>query len=86
MQPPGDSHGRPDSDAPLSQWKEGVSFDTAAECNKERLDTINMYDKMLVDAGKLKSSDADIEFLQNASMAFWKAQCIASDDPRLKEK
>jgi hypothetical protein len=87
MQPPSDnSHGRPDSDAPLPQWQESGSFDSAAKCNKERFDTINTYEKLLAEAQKSKSSGRDIDTAQNGLLAFLKAQCIATDDPRLKEK
>jgi len=86
MQPPLDSGDRPDAKAPLSQWQESGAFDNAAECNKERFDTIKMYEKMLADAQQSKASHDSVDMLQRASLAFWKAQCIASDDPRLKRK
>lgn len=86
MQPPTDSRGRPDSEAPLSQWKESGAFDSAADCSKERLDTIKVYEKTLAEARQSKSSKDSVDMIQNGSLAFWNAQCVASDDPRLKGK
>ena len=86
MQPPSNSGGRPDSKAPLSQWQESGAFDSADERSKERFDTIKMYEKTLADAQESKASHDSLDMLQNGLLAFWNAQCIASDDPRLKEK
>jgi hypothetical protein len=59
-----------DLDAPLSQWDIENSFDSAAECRNEKA--------RLVFDGRTK-----IQILNDRDLH---ADCIASDDPRLKEK
>jgi hypothetical protein len=58
-------------DAPLRLWKILGSFDTAAECNIFKFD------------GLKQARDQRNDSLTYAYSA---ATCIATDDPRLKEK
>ena len=62
--------------APLSLWAVYDSFDTAAQCRKARDDL------------RSKSSVEGRALLKQSAEGQWSlfAQCIATDDPRLKEK
>ena len=76
MIPPGEV---PNVDAPLSQWLQVGSYDTARECKAER------------DAWTAKVSSLDKHAKPNAQWSAIKTRsfnqlCIASDDPRLKSK
>jgi hypothetical protein len=62
----------------LSQWQVEASFDTAAECMKARL-KIQLNIKTFHPNQDPSITNRIREMLQQA-------QCIASDDPRLKEK
>jgi hypothetical protein len=76
MIPPGRSQqdSAPDADAPFNEWSIQASFDTAVECEKER----NKFRSGVhIKAGQKLSS---------SSMMLLDMECIASDDPRLKEK
>ncbi len=70
--------GHLDETAPLSKWAIVGSFDSAAECEKNLL------------AGRDLSVMPEPNLKSQASQAIkrrWEfAACIASDDPRLKEK
>ena len=73
MVPPVESGGRVNFEAPLSQWHRWGSYDTARECSVDESD--------LIDRGKRVRE----EHPQNEMTdMFTQAQCIASDDPRLK--
>jgi hypothetical protein len=58
-------------DAPLQLWKIVESFDTAAECTRSRSDA---------------SDRAKREHRDFLAYVYSEEACIASDDPRLKEK
>ena len=57
-------------DAPLASWTPFSSFDTAKECENKHLDVIERSKR----GAPLGHQEMEL------------AQCIASDDPRLKEK
>jgi hypothetical protein len=59
-----------DSDAPLSKWLRLGPFETVAECDVERRETLAR--------GRENGSRSISPSMQ--------PECIASDDPRLKEK
>jgi hypothetical protein len=65
-----------DARAPLSQWHWRASFDTASECMKERAAQIQRGNKL---ARVFGTSDGAMSLA-----AIYR--CIATDDPRLKEK
>ena len=83
-------------EAPLAHWDVRDSFDTAAECRRLRDDNSAAALK------RSKKEDAQIDAQVDAEMKWEKgatrkatqtdvsvemmAKCIASDDPRLKEK
>jgi hypothetical protein len=73
------------SDAPFSKWEMSGSFDTAKECDAARLAIGSPSDSRHElsggnDAAKAVHEKAYIEIAKGNS------QCIATDDPRLKEK
>ena len=92
MVPPGKSSGLP-PDAPLSQWRHMVSFDSATQC--ERLLHRLRADFSAATKAEIKAwhgsnrDDVHSERALHALAAEATAkdsQCIATDDPRLKEK
>jgi hypothetical protein len=80
MVPPPQFHSRMpvDPDAPLSKWTVFSSYDSAAECNRDWLEHSKLAKTKL--AANPSDEKARIEFHQLMS-----SQCIATDDPRLKE-
>jgi hypothetical protein len=62
---------------PLNPWVQWGSFDTAAQCEEEKLTEMR---RESVQESREPSKNPLNE------PAFWYAKCIASDDPRLKEK
>ena len=73
LQPPMRSHsGRYeyDANAPLSLWSEHAAYDSAAECEK----------------GKAKLAEAFPDAPASSKGFLASFHCVASDDPRLKEK
>ena len=59
-----------DSEAPLSEWSHLASYDSAKECEIEKVEHFN-------------TTASQTLFLKTQAAA---AECIASDDPRLKTK
>jgi hypothetical protein len=71
MIPPVDRDEHVHPDAPLSSWFLDQSYDTAAACEKEKR----------ADMNKVKDvKDPWVRF------AAYSEKCIATDDPRLKDK
>ena len=67
------------SDAPLSDWVVRDSFDSARECRKSRDERMERGPRAL--EVKSKKPNLGQAFLGQALSA----QCVASDDPRLKK-
>ncbi len=67
--------------APLSHWAIYLSFDTAEPCERERA-RVAEWDAKNKDAGIHLTHHARSGDLQYEGTL---AQCVASDDPRLKE-
>ncbi len=65
--------------APVAEWNVHKAFATPAECNAAQ--AAEVQDTM--DALQKNQSDETLEI--NAESAIY-SQCIATDDPRLKEK
>jgi hypothetical protein len=92
----------PNFKAPLSRWNQMGAFDTAAACDKEResrcqaaakaLDEVEREIAALPDTGKRPLSEAapkvydDDVTVSTFALGIQASRCIASDDPRLKEK
>jgi hypothetical protein len=79
MVPPGPIH--PDPILPaISKWEMRGSFDTAIECEDKRgMETIRTANA-IKDGRDLNAPETQM------AAQYMLAQCIASDDPRLKEK
>lgn len=71
----------PDSDAPLSKWFWSGSFDSVDACQRSQEKEIAKTQRR-----NSLSPFPPAEIGRNVEVAFWEARCIASDDPRLKEK
>jgi hypothetical protein len=71
-----------DTNAPLSKWQQGGSFDTAKECNEDKKRSAGLALQL---TDKLSGEDKHKAMLSVMAMLSG-PQCIASDDPRLKEK
>jgi hypothetical protein len=69
--------------APLKEWTLFGRYDSAQECSDERSKMIRVQSMALLSDLAEGVSDANRPSL---SLDFKHAQCIASDDPRLKEK
>jgi hypothetical protein len=69
--------------APLGQWTVFGRYDSARECSDERTKMIRVQSMALLSDLVEGVSDANRPSL---SLDFKHAQCIASDDPSLKEK
>jgi hypothetical protein len=71
-----------DRSAPLSKWKAKAAFDSAAECTVARH---WKRENNVTDAQKYQAAGQKIPFdLMTEGLSWDDAQCIASDDPRLK--
>jgi hypothetical protein len=84
------SHWHPNMKAPLSEWIVAKSFESASECEKrlaednakaENAQSLASMTKQMNDMGGGHVWDTD-ELLKEMV----NEHCIASDDPRLKEK
>src|SRR6266851_1454126 len=83
-----DLRGNPDDvdlEAPLTEWKIEKSFDSAAEC-MEHISWQSAHVKELVRGapGRKDHKELAKSFTKIFRKAADSAQCIASDDPRLK--
>jgi hypothetical protein len=102
MVPQPDAPGKaPNANAPLSQWNQMGAFDNASNCEKEReyrrrvavkaLGEVKQEVAALPDSTqplvkvspKVAQDAADVS---NFAVGIEASRCIASDDPRLKEK
>jgi hypothetical protein len=69
-------------DAPIGTWLLSRSFDTAAECQNRRMEL--WRDGEAVE--RLHKPPQSLTLNEAARIAGMKAQCIASNDPRLNDK
>lgn len=77
------------SNAPLSKWEVGQSFDTAQACEDGKSGILATYVSTL---SQIKKGKSDEQYVADPMAKFWfeqmqrtqSAQCIASDDSRLK--
>ena len=71
--------------APLSQWSLEGSFDTVDDCKRGQQDGLGKWFSAGEDAIKhAQTKERDKDLLMVAWYNY--GECIASDDPRLKEK
>ena len=76
-------------DAPLSEWDQSDEFETLKECKVEREKPMTEQDKMktaLALSVMRESGVTKDALMSSLNLARESAKCIASDDPRLKEK
>ena len=67
--------------APLSKWIIGHVYDKAEDCDREKIQARQEgYDLMAKDTEHSES------ILRDRAQGLIHAECIATDDPRLKEK
>ena len=93
--------GKVDFKAPLAQWNQMGAFDTATACEKERDSRLASSDKAVDELNaELKAVPDKSQPLKDAAPKVYEdyvsvtsfvlemkaSRCIASDDPRLKEK
>jgi len=64
------------TEAPLGKWEVNEAFESAERCNQGRKSNLN-------DAVQQLKNPASDALDRITAMDFLKAQCIASDDPRL---
>jgi hypothetical protein len=89
MTPPLNLAGVPDSGAPISSWHNERSFDSARDC-EEGKDTV--LESRLEGAKRLeeiqiqKDPEGFAKYIRWTRSEFAASKCIATDDPRLKEK
>jgi hypothetical protein len=75
MAPPMDKPDHFDTSAPLGRWSTTASFDTAAECTKAQAQ------------GELAYSQGEPTPEHKLMLQMWaQSACIATDDPRLKQR
>src|SRR5512146_1281687 len=68
-------------DAPIKDWTLNQSFDTAAKCEMRRMELWHEGEAV----ERLHKRPQLLTLNEAARIAGMKAQCIATDDPRLKE-
>ena len=72
---PGDPPGALKLNAPLSQWSQMDSSDTASDCDEQRNNMVRMY----------RSGDMTSVTIQFKLWLYHNAVCVSSADPRLKQ-
>jgi hypothetical protein len=76
-------------DAPLSAWDQSGEFETLKECKVEQEKPMTEQDKMktaLALSVMRESGVTKNALMSSLNLARASAKCVASDDPRLKEK
>ena len=69
---------KPQIDAPLSKWVIQSAFDTADDCNAAHSALLAEGDR-----DSMKHEHGTLEWA--VAITFMQSQCVATDDPRLKE-
>ena len=72
--------------APSSKWRIYTATDTATECTDFQLATMKLADKERITYDKDGSLSERGARVLALALQLHNSQCIASDDPRLKEK
>jgi len=73
------------SQAPLTEWRVEEAADSSDRCNDAKLALFNRADAEIKQQ-KHETLDPSLNLPLAAMKVALAAQCIASDDPRLKEK
>jgi hypothetical protein len=71
-----------DTNAPLTKWKQGGSFDTAKECDEKRTKSA----ASMLQASENMPTEKRQKAMQTVVAMLSALQCISTDDPRLKKK
>ncbi len=79
MIPPWSGPGRFDDKAPMRDWRQVGTYDSASECERDRNETA---DALL----KNKDKGPDPETNNYNGTLYSSGRCVSTDDPRLKEK
>lgn len=84
MVPPLGSGHKPDTSTPLSKWTIVIrgSFDTARQCDERHMKNVDGVSEFLKSYLRATPTAAEQESIDAVSAE----KCIATDDPRLKEK
>lgn len=69
-----------DLSAPISRWGIITSYDSASACERERMADVDRMQKLI------DRELAQHKPIPGGTQAFADEQCIATDDPRLKDK
>ncbi len=70
--------------APFSQWETLGNYDSARECDNRLDDLVTQAGRFLDNIWNLDlKKKSNMDRVQSSETLIW-AQCIASDDPRLK--
>lgn len=77
MYPPMTPSNQSLTDRPLAEWKSGASFDTAKDCEATRL-------RVKKSAKDFKDATEGDAVFRNLAENIDSAQCVSTDDPRLK--
>jgi hypothetical protein len=72
----------PAYDAPLSQWTIVSAFDTAAECQRAKPEQIPIVGETISKFPKTNPPAMNMALVKAAASA----TCIATDDPRLRDR
>lgn len=67
-------------DLPLQEWTSAGAFDSAAECERAKSRVLEKYQADIKNAATREAA----EYAERRSLYFRYAQCIVSDDPRLR--
>jgi hypothetical protein len=73
--PPSMPNGQPDLGAPFGRWDRQQSFNSADECRNGRENLL-----------KMEAAPGAARALKEMKRTVLTSQCVAADDPRLKEK
>jgi hypothetical protein len=86
MLPPHLSDANSAKSAPLSMWRVTIPFDTARECLTQIIDEQEYTAKNMNGPSWKEWTSEQRASIKQHAQDWDMAQCIATDDPRLKEK
>jgi hypothetical protein len=75
--------GKVDSTAPLSKWMQLRAFDWASDCDREKWQRVAERTIAALDKSKTNNERTKARITGGQ---YFESRCIATDDPRLKEK
>jgi hypothetical protein len=86
LQPPRSAPGKFDASAPLSKWEQDSTHDSSAACEQAKLAMVYVSEMLLTSLRKSSESEHTRANVQFILRRYFAARCIATDDPRLKER